>query len=83
MLYLALYVPAGELPLSRSVRSQPALALYVQHWGAWPPDRGMIAIVDGVPVGAAWLRLFPASDRQDIEEGCSIPHIFEFGGRAG
>lgn len=62
MLYLALYVPAGETPLPRSVLSQPALARYVQHWGARRGDRGLIAARDGVPVGAAWLRLFPASD---------------------
>ena len=62
MLYLALYVPPGEPPLPRSVLSQPALARYVHNWGASPGDQGLIAIVDGVPVGAAWLRLFPSSD---------------------
>jgi GNAT superfamily N-acetyltransferase len=62
MLYLALYVPPGRDPLPRSVLTQPAIARYVRDWGTRVGDRGLIAQSDGVPVGAAWLRLFPASD---------------------
>lgn len=62
MLYLALYVPARDPPLPRSVLTEPALARYVENWGARPGDRGLIAVKDRVPVGAAWLRLFPSSD---------------------
>lgn len=62
MLYLALYVPPGEPALPRSVVSDPAISRYVQSWGTRCGDRGLIALIDAAPVGAAWLRLFPASD---------------------
>jgi GNAT superfamily N-acetyltransferase len=60
MLYLALFVPPGEPPLPRSVLTDPAIARYVEGWGTQPGDSGLIALVDGAPVGAAWLRCFPA-----------------------
>jgi GNAT superfamily N-acetyltransferase len=62
MLYLALFVPPGEPPLPRSVLREPAIARYVQGWGTRCGDKGIIALVDASLVGAAWLRLFPASD---------------------
>ena len=62
MLYLALFVPAGHDPLPRTVLNEPSIARYVDGWGTWEGDRGLIAMVDGRTVGAAWLRLFPASD---------------------
>ena len=40
----------------------PAIARYVEGWGTRPGDSGLLAIVDDVPVGAAWLRYFPASN---------------------
>jgi len=62
MLYLALFVPPGELPLPRSVLRDPAIARYVDGWGTRSGDSGLIALVDSARVGAAWLRYFPASD---------------------
>ena len=62
MLYLALYVPEGAPQLPRSVLNDPLVSRYVDEWGHRPGDRGLIALTDGVRVGAAWLRLFPASD---------------------
>jgi len=62
MLYLALFVPPGQPPLPRSVLGDPAIARYVDSWGTRSGDSGLIALVHHVPVGAAWLRLFPASD---------------------
>jgi GNAT superfamily N-acetyltransferase len=61
MLYLAVFVPPGELPLPRSILREPAVARYVDGWGTRRGDSGLIALVDGAPVGAAWLRYFPAS----------------------
>jgi GNAT superfamily N-acetyltransferase len=62
MLYLALFVPPGQLPFPRSVLGDPAIARYVESWGTRSGDSGLIALVHRVPVGAAWLRLFPATD---------------------
>lgn len=62
MLYLALFVPPGQPPLPRSVLRVPSIARYVDHWGRQDGDSGLIALVEGSPVGAAWVRLFPASD---------------------
>ena len=61
MLYLAIFVPPGQPPMQRSIVHDPAIANYVDAWGTRNGDSGLIAIVDGVPVGAAWLRCFPAS----------------------
>jgi ribosomal protein S18 acetylase RimI-like enzyme len=49
--------PAGSVD---DVLNEPALAHYVAGWPR-PGDRGVIA-EEGRPVGAAWLRLFPADD---------------------
>jgi GNAT superfamily N-acetyltransferase len=62
MLYLALFVPPGDPPLPRSVLRDPTIARYVDGWGTRSGDSGLIALVDSAPVGAAWLRCFPASD---------------------
>jgi GNAT superfamily N-acetyltransferase len=61
MLYLALFVPPGKPPLPRSILNDPAIARYVEGWGTQNGDWGLIALVHNVPVGAAWLRYFPAS----------------------
>jgi GNAT superfamily N-acetyltransferase len=62
MLYLALFVPPGQPPLPRSVLRERAIARYVEDWGRRNGDSGLIALVDGAPVGAAWLRYFSASE---------------------
>ena len=61
MLYLALYVPPGQPPLHRSVLDEPAIARYVEGWGSQSGDRGLVATWNGVAIGAAWLRRFPAA----------------------
>ena len=62
MLYLAIFVPTGKPPLPLSILRDPAIARYVEDWGIRSGDSGLIALVDGAPVGAAWLRYFPASE---------------------
>ena len=62
MLYLAVFVPPGAAPVPRSVLAQPSIARYVSGWGTRSGDNGLIAVVGDVPVGAAWLRRFPASE---------------------
>ena len=62
MLYLAIFVPTGKPLLPRSILRDPAIARYVEDWGIRSGDSGLIALVDGAPVGAAWLRCFSASE---------------------
>lgn len=50
--------PAGDL---RSVLGRPEVAHYVSGWPG-PGDLGVVA-EDGVPIGAAWLRILPDDDR--------------------
>ena len=61
MLYLAIWVPPGQPPLPRSVLDDPAIARYFEAWGSHPGDRGLVAMWNGVAIGAAWLRRFPAT----------------------
>ncbi len=58
MLYQAIYIPAGQAALPRSVVHQLELACYVQGWGC-SGDCGFLASdsATGQPVGAVWLRL--------------------------
>jgi ribosomal protein S18 acetylase RimI-like enzyme len=47
---------ADPPPVDEALRD-PALATYVAGWGR-PGDAGLLARVDGVPVGAVWVRRF-------------------------
>lgn len=62
MLYeAAFWRPGGERPPPEQALASPDLAHYVEGWGRGG-DRGLVAEVDGEPVGAAWLRRFSAQD---------------------
>ena len=50
--------PQGDI---ESVLSRPKVAHYVSGWPQ-PGDLGIVA-EDGMPIGAAWLRLLPEHDR--------------------
>ena len=61
MLYeAATWRPESQPPVE-DVFADPHAARYLSGWGR-PGDAGVIA-EDEQPVGAAWLRLFPAGDR--------------------
>ncbi len=62
-LYHALHVPPGADSLPPEVVRQPDLARYVSGWMQRPGDFGFVAEVNGEPVGAAWVRRWPSSDR--------------------
>ncbi len=61
MLYLAIYLPPGHTPYPRAILEEPRIAAYAQDWGR-AGDMGRVAREPGTdrPLGAAWLRLFPA-----------------------
>ncbi len=63
MLYQAIYVAPGSPTLPRSIVQQPDLGHYAAGWGK-PADLGRLAVLakSGQPIGATWLRLFPAED---------------------
>jgi GNAT superfamily N-acetyltransferase len=74
MLYLAIHVEPGSTPPPRDIVCQPDLAKYVANWGR-PGDSGVVAIDGDRPVGAAWLRLFTASDKGYGYVADNIPEL--------
>lgn len=55
----AFWRDTDAVPEPASVLRSPELAIYVEGWGR-PGDAGLVARLDGVPVGAIWLRRFTA-----------------------
>lgn len=62
MLYQALYVPEGQPPFPREIVQEPEISRYVQGWGR-ADDSGFVALAEGQPVGAVWLRLLTGDNR--------------------
>ena len=56
-LYEAIYQPAGSQKVPRTVLQQPMIWAYVKDFGKLPDDICLVAVVDGLIVGAAWSRL--------------------------
>ena len=61
MFYEAVFVPKGEEKPAYEVIDEPVLQKYTYHW-MLPTDVGVMAEVEGVPVGMFWARLFPEAD---------------------
>lgn len=58
MLYAALFwTPRKEPAPIELVLAHPEITIFHEGWGR-PGDLGFVAELDGVPVGAAWYRLF-------------------------
>jgi ribosomal protein S18 acetylase RimI-like enzyme len=53
-------LPPAEPPSVKRVQADPGLAPYLAGWGR-AGDAGVVAEVEGEPIGAAWLRLFDAN----------------------
>jgi len=83
MLYQAIFVPDGTLP-ERSMIQDPKLYRYVDAWKA--EELSIIAEIDGLAVGACWLKWFDKSNpgygfvREDIPE-MSIAILPEYRGQ--
>jgi ribosomal protein S18 acetylase RimI-like enzyme len=76
MCYEAVYAHRDEpRPGVAEGMASPTLRRYVDNWGR-PGDVGLIAIGPrGDPLGAAWYRLFPASDPSFGWIGEDIPEL--------
>lgn len=62
MLYeAACWRPSGPRPPVDETLGRPELRVYHAGWGR-PGDRGIVAEVEGHPVGASWSRIFTADD---------------------
>ncbi|WP_336249451.1 GNAT family N-acetyltransferase [Stomatohabitans albus] len=56
-LYQAIFVPEGMPLPDRSIIHHPELWGFIEDFGADQHDLGLIAEVDGQPVGAVWTRI--------------------------
>jgi ribosomal protein S18 acetylase RimI-like enzyme len=75
MLYLAIHVPESEPAPPLNIIFQPDLARYARDWGR-AGDCGFAAFDgQGLPVGAAWLRLLAGDNRGYGWVSDQIPEI--------
>lgn len=56
-LYEAIFIPEGVAPPPRDIIFQPELMVYLTDFGKRAGDYGLLAEVDGRPVGAVWVRI--------------------------
>jgi GNAT superfamily N-acetyltransferase len=73
-LYHALYVPPGQPALPRSILETPRLRRYVSGWSAGR-EPGVIAELEGQPIGGAWVRLLASDDRGYGHVADDIPEL--------
>ena len=60
MLATTAILPPAKSPSVERVQADPGIAPYLAGWGR-PGDAGVVAELDGEPVGAAWYRLYDAN----------------------
>ncbi len=60
---MSLFVPAGDPAVPAEMIGQPAYARYVSDFGRRAGDMGLVAELDGEPIGGAWVRLLGPDDR--------------------
>ena len=58
-LYYAIFVPEGVEAPPREIINLPELQVYIRDFGTQPHDHCLVAELDGVVVGAVWVRDMP------------------------
>lgn len=61
MHYESIHIVEGKPP-KEELLSSPHLIKYSENWGR-PGDRALIALVDDIPAGAVWYRLFDENNK--------------------
>lgn len=56
-LYEAIFIPEGIEPPPKSIIAAPELQIYVDHFGDFKDDYGLVAEIDGQIIGAVWVRI--------------------------
>jgi predicted acetyltransferase/ribosomal protein S18 acetylase RimI-like enzyme len=75
MLYASIHVRPGNDAPPRSVLDEPDIAHYLSAFGELDGDDAEVAMVDGVPVGAAFCRRLPTHHRGYGFVGAHIPEV--------
>lgn len=56
-LYEAIFVPEGIEPPSKTILSSPELQVYIEHFGEYKDDMGLVAEAESKVIGAVWCRI--------------------------
>ena len=56
-LYEAIFIPEGVAAPPKEIINQEDLQVYVRDFGQWPDDHCLVAELDGMVVGAVWVRV--------------------------
>lgn len=67
MLYEALFVPPGAPAFPADVVDEPDIAPYHSDFGDRPGDVGIVAALDGEPIGAVWVRRLDGYGFVDVD----------------
>jgi len=57
-LYMAIFIPAGELPVPKSILDQPEILRYIENFGKMPGDLAIATKDEDKIVGIIWGRKF-------------------------
>ncbi len=58
MLYESLYVSPGKKKYKKSILETPDVKRFIDNWNHKKGDYGLILMLNGTKIGAAWVRLF-------------------------
>ena len=81
-LYQAIFIPQGLEPLPRSILKEPDLEMYIKDFSQQPDDWALAAEMDGLLVGAVWVRIMKDYGYYDDRTpSLSISFLPEFRGK--